>query len=42
MIIVMEVPFNKASSEAEALKIGVVIRDEVQAHIPSKAALYNR
>jgi hypothetical protein len=40
--IVMEVPFNKASSEADALKIGVVIRDEVQAHIPSKATLYKR
>jgi hypothetical protein len=38
--VVMEVPYAKASNEEEALKIGVAIRDEIQAQIPSKAALY--
>ena len=38
--VVMEVPYSKASSEAEALKIGVGIRDDVQNQIPNKAALY--
>jgi hypothetical protein len=38
--VVMEVPFAKASNEQEALKIGVAIRDELQAQIPNKAALY--
>lgn len=38
--IVMEVPYSKASSEEEALKIGVGIRDEVQRQIPSKSAMY--
>lgn len=38
--VVMEVPFSKASTEAEALKIGVAVRDELQARIPSKASLY--
>lgn len=38
--VVMEVPFTKASNEKEALKIGVAIRDEIQAQIPSRAALY--
>jgi hypothetical protein len=36
----MEVPCAKASDEAEALKIGVAIRDEVQSQIPSKSAMY--
>ncbi len=40
--VVMEVPFTQASSEAEALKIGVPIRDEIQKSIPSKTALYQR
>ncbi len=40
--VVMEVPFTQASSEAEALKIGVAIRDEIQKSIPSKNALYQR
>jgi hypothetical protein len=40
--LVMEVPFAKVSSEADALKIGVVIRDELQSQITSKAALYQR
>ncbi len=38
--VVMEVPYAKASNKAEALKIGVAIRDEVQRQIPSKAAMY--
>jgi hypothetical protein len=38
--VVMEVPYDKASNEHEALKIGVAIRDEIQREIPSKAALY--
>ena len=38
--VVMEVPYSKASSEEEALKIGVAIRDEVQSQIPNKAAMY--
>jgi hypothetical protein len=38
--VVMEVPFTKASNEEEALKIGVAVRDELQAQIPNKAALY--
>lgn len=38
--VVMEVPFDKAQSEAEALKIGAQIRDEIQAQIKSKDALY--
>jgi hypothetical protein len=36
----MEVPYTKASNEAEALKIGVAVRDEVQRQIPSKNAMY--
>ncbi len=40
--IVMEVPFTKASNEAEALKIGVAIHDEAQRPIPSKNAMYQR
>jgi hypothetical protein len=38
--VVMEVPYSKASNEEEAIKIGVVIRDELQRQIPSKKALY--
>jgi hypothetical protein len=38
--VVMEVPYTKASNEAEALKIGVAVRDEVQRQIPSKNAMY--
>ncbi|WP_263353258.1 hypothetical protein [Acidicapsa acidisoli] len=38
--VVMEVPFTKASSEDEAIKIGVAIRDDIQKQIPSKEALY--
>jgi hypothetical protein len=38
--VVMEVPYAKASNEEEALKIGVGIRDEIQAQIPNKAAMY--
>lgn len=38
--LVMEVPFTNASSEEAALKIGGVIRDELQKQIPSKDALY--
>ena len=38
--VVMEVPYTKAGNETEALKIGVAIRDELQAQIPSKSALY--
>lgn len=40
--VVMEVPFSKASNENDALKIGLVVRDELQAQIPNKAALYQR
>ena len=40
--VVMEVPFSNAKSEAEALKIGVAIRDEIQKQIPSREALYQR
>lgn len=38
--VVMEVPFAKAHSEEEAIKIGVAIRDDIQKQIPSKKALY--
>jgi hypothetical protein len=38
--VVMEVPFSRATTEAEALKIGKVVRDDLQAKIPSRAALY--
>jgi hypothetical protein len=38
--VVMEVPFTKAHSEQDALKIGLAIRDELQSEIPSRAALY--
>lgn len=38
--VVMEVPFSKASNEEQALKIGVIVRDELQAQIPNKTALY--
>jgi len=38
--VVMEVPYDRASNEDQALKVGVAIRDELQAQIPSKAALY--
>jgi hypothetical protein len=38
--VVMEVPYAKANSEEEAIKIGVAIRDDVQRQIPSKEALY--
>ncbi len=38
--VVMEVPYAKASNEADAIKIGVGIRNEVQAQIPSKQAMY--
>lgn len=40
--VVMEVPFSKAGSEQEALTIGIKVRDELQAQIPNKAALYQR
>ena len=40
--VVMEVPFTKAANEQEALKIGVTVRDELQAQIENKAALYQR
>jgi hypothetical protein len=38
--VVMEVPFTKASSEEEAIKIGVAVRDDIQKQISSKKALY--
>ena len=38
--VVMEVPFTKASNNEEAIKIGVMVRDEIQNQIPSKKALY--
>lgn len=38
--IVMEVPYTKAHNPGEALKIGTLIRDEVQKQIPSEAFLY--
>jgi hypothetical protein len=38
--VVMEVPFANAQSEEEALRIGARIRDELQAKIPSRSALY--
>jgi hypothetical protein len=40
--VVMEVPFSNASDEAQALKIGAAIRDELQREIASKSALYQR
>lgn len=40
--VVMEVPFAKASNEAEALAIGVGIRDEVKALIPDKDSMYKQ
>lgn len=38
--VVMEVPFTKANSEEEAIKIGEAVRDDLQKQIPSKKALY--
>lgn len=38
--VVMEVPYKKASSEDEAIQIGVSIRDDLQRQISSKEALY--
>lgn len=38
--VVMEVPFTKASTEEEAIKIGVAVRDDMQRQIPSMKALY--
>ncbi|QHN02595.1 hypothetical protein FTO74_03820 [Granulicella sp. WH15] len=38
--VVMEVPYAKAATEEEAIKIGVAIRDDMQRQIPSKKALY--
>ena len=40
--VVMEVPFSKAVTEADALKIGMAVRDELQTQIPNRAALYQR
>jgi hypothetical protein len=40
--VVMEVPFENAADEQQALKIGIAIRDEIQSEITSKAALYQR
>lgn len=40
--VVMEVPFDKAANDEQALKIGIAIRDELQSAISSKAALYQR
>ena len=40
--VVMEVPLDKAANEAEAVRIGQVIRDEMQRQIASKAALYGQ
>jgi hypothetical protein len=40
--VVMEVPCSKAATEAQALKIGMVVRDELQTRIPNRAALYQR
>lgn len=38
--VVMEVPFTKANTEEEAIKIGIAIRDDMQKQISSKKALY--
>jgi hypothetical protein len=38
--LVMEVPFANATSEEQALKIGAIIRDELQRQISSRDALY--
>ena len=40
--VVMEVPYSKAATEEDAVKIGVEIRDEVQGQIPSRTALYQQ
>lgn len=40
--VVMEVPFTEATDEAQALAIGVAIRDELQKLIPNEEALYKR
>lgn len=40
--VVMEVPLDKAANEEEALRIGTIIRDDLQRQILSKAALYQR
>lgn len=40
--VVMEVPFAKAANEAEALAIGVTIRDEVKALIADKDSMYKQ
>lgn len=36
----MEVPYSNGNNEEEAIKIGLVIRDDLQRQIPSKKALY--
>jgi hypothetical protein len=38
--VVMEVPYTKASTEEEAIQVGVAIRDDLQRQIPSREALY--
>jgi hypothetical protein len=38
--VVMEVPFTKASTEEEAIEIGVAVRDDMERQIPSMKALY--
>ncbi|HWB33695.1 MAG TPA: hypothetical protein VG714_11015 [Acidobacteriaceae bacterium] len=38
--VVMEVPYAKASTPEDAIRIGVSVRDDLQRQIPSKEALY--
>ena len=38
--VVMEVPFDKASSEEAALRIGTAVRDEMQRQIANQTAFY--
>jgi hypothetical protein len=40
--VVMEVPVEKATGAEDALRIGAIIRDQMQHAIPSKSALYQR
>ena len=39
-LLVLEIPYRYAVTEKGALQIGLKIRDEVEARIPSKAALF--
>ena len=39
-IMVMEIPYGSASTKEEALRMGLVVRDQIAAQISSKEALF--